>query len=122
MARKILIVDDSATARKVVADCLAKDVYTIIEAQDGNEGIKKLEENPDIALIFSDINMPWLSGLEMIGKIKENPSWEDIPICLLTTESSQESLEEAKKLGVNAFLVKPLDVAQLNIILESVFE
>ena len=118
MSSKILIVDDSVTARKIIIDHLVKTSWKVIEAQDGNDGLKKLEEHPDIALIFSDINMPWLNGLEMVEKIKENNQFSDIPICMLTTESAPDALQKAKELGVNAFLVKPVQQEQLLAVIE----
>ena len=113
MSVKILVVDDSQTARKIVTDQLTKIGMDVIEAEDGNDGLKKLEENPGIQLIFSDINMPWMNGLEMVEKIKELDAYKSLPICMLTTESAVDSREKAKELGVNAFLVKPVKGAQL---------
>ncbi|MBQ48008.1 MAG: two-component system response regulator [Zetaproteobacteria bacterium] len=119
MSEKILVVDDSLTARRIIVDLLAETPWEIIEAQDGNDGIEKLEANPDIKLIFSDINMPWMNGLEMVGSIKDHETFSQIPICMLTTESSPEALDEAKKLGVNAFLVKPVQGEQLMTVVNS---
>lgn len=122
MAGKILVVDDSITARKIIVDALAKTEWEVIEAQDGNDGLEKLETNSDIDVIFSDINMPWLNGLEMVERIKQNSDLSDIPICMLTTETAPESLDKAKELGVNAFLVKPVQKAQLLAVIESFVE
>ena len=119
MAGKILVVDDSITARKIIVNALAESEWEIIEAQDGNDGLEKLKAHPEIKVIFSDINMPWLNGLEMVEKIKENDALAQIPICMLTTETSPESLEKAKSLGVNAFLVKPVQQAQLLAVIDS---
>ena len=113
MAGKILVVDDSLTVRRMIADMLANSEWQIIEALDGNDGLEKLEANPDVSLIFSDINMPWMNGLEMVEQIKQKENFNTIPICMLTTESAPESLEQAKNLGVNAYLVKPIQQAQL---------
>jgi len=113
MAGKILVVDDSLTVRRMITDMLANSEWEIIEALDGNDGIEKLESNPDIALILSDINMPWMNGLEMVEQIKQKDEFKSVPICMLTTESAPESLEQAKNLGVNAYLVKPIQQAQL---------
>ena len=122
MSGKILIVDDSVTARKIITDQLSKTDWQIVEAQDGNDGLQKLEANPDIELIFSDINMPWLNGLEMVEKIKKIQAFEDIPICMLTTESAPDALQKAKELGVNAFLVKPVQPEQLFAVIEGFTE
>lgn len=119
MAKKILVVDDSLTARRVVTEYLSSGEFTVIEAKDGQDGLDKLKEHQDVEVIISDINMPWVTGLEMVEKIKQDPRLSEIPICLLTTESSQESLLKAKNLGVNAFLVKPVQKDQLDLVLES---
>jgi len=123
MAKKILIVDDSRTARLAVISMLTdRTDLQIFEAQDGNEALQTLEKNPDVALVLSDINMPWLNGLEMVKKIREREDLKNIPICLLTTESSNESLSEAKKSGVNGFLVKPVRKDQLLAIVDNLID
>ncbi len=113
MKKKILVVDDSLTARRLVTSNLVDLNLEVIEAGDGKEGLSRLREHPDVHLIFTDINMPWMSGLEMIAEIKNNAQLAKIPICLLTTETGSDSLSQAKDLGVNAFLVKPVQKAQL---------
>lgn len=122
MQGKILVVDDSKTARKIIKDHLNNPEITVIEAVDGSDGLKKLEQHPDVFAIFSDINMPFLNGLEMVEKIKELPNLAHIPICMLTTESAPEALDQAKKLGVNAFLVKPINDKQLAMVLKNFYE
>lgn len=113
MNKKILVVDDSLTARRLVIGHLSDLNLLVVEAGDGKEGLARLRENPDTRIIFTDINMPWMSGLEMIREIKNDPQLAMIPICLLTTETGADSLSQAKDLGVNAFLVKPIQKAQL---------
>ena len=117
MTATILIVDDSITARKLVHHLISEQGHQVVEAEDGKKGLAALEAH-DIDLIFSDINMPWMTGLEMVDEIKKNPQWAAIPICMLTTESSSESLQKAKKLGVNAFLIKPIQKDQLQAVMQ----
>lgn len=113
MSKKILVVDDSVTARRLVVSHLAGLNLQVIEAGDGKDGLSKLNDHPDTGLIFTDINMPWMSGLEMIAEIKKIKSYQHIPICMLTTETGSDALTQAKDLGVNAFLVKPVQKEQL---------
>lgn len=117
MDKKILVVDDSVTARRLVVGHLSGLNLQIIEAGDGKDGLNKLMDHPDIQLIFTDINMPWMSGLEMIAEIKKQSSLARIPICMLTTETGSDALTQAKDLGVDAFLVKPIQKDQLLAIL-----
>ena len=109
----ILVVDDSVTARKLIATHLSGLTLEIVEAGDGKQGLVKLQEHGDIALIFSDINMPDMTGLEMVTKIKQDPRYAKIPICMLTTETGADALAQAKDLGVNSFLVKPIRKEQV---------
>ena len=111
--KKILVIDDSTTARRLILNHLEDLKHTIIEATDGDEGLQKALDEGDIALIFSDINMPQMNGLEMVERLKKNPKTAAIPICLLTTETGSEELLRAKSLGVNAFLVKPIKKEQI---------
>ena len=113
MSKKILVVDDSVTARRLVVSHLTGLNLNVVEAGDGKDGLSKLNDHPDISLIFSDINMPWMSGLEMIAEIKKIKAYQHIPICMLTTETGSDALTQAKDLGVNAFLVKPVQKEQL---------
>lgn len=113
MNKKILVVDDSLTARRLLISQVVELKLEIIEAGDGVEGLHKLAENPDVAIIFSDINMPNMTGLEMVAKLKKDPALAKIPVCMLTTETGADALIQAKELGVNSFLVKPIRKEQL---------
>lgn len=113
MNKKVLVVDDSLTARRLLISQIAELKLDMVEAGDGVEGLQKLAENPDIAIIFSDINMPNMTGLEMIANIKKDASFAKIPVCMLTTETGADALVQAKELGVNSFLVKPIRKEQI---------
>jgi CheY-like chemotaxis protein len=103
----ILIVDDSTTVRKVLIHTLKVKNYRCIEASDGFEAIEKLAQNPDIKLIISDLNMPNMDGIEFIGTIRNDPQYQDLPIIMLTTDSSHENKKLAFDTGANLYLVKP---------------
>jgi CheY-like chemotaxis protein len=103
----ILIVDDSTTVRKFLVHALKVKNYRCIEASDGFEAIEKLAQNPDIKLIISDLNMPNMDGIEFIGTIRNDPQYQDLPIIMLTTDSSHENKKLAFDKGANLYLVKP---------------
>ncbi len=111
MAKKILIVDDSRTIRQQVNFTLKKGGYEVVEAQDGLDGIAKVGENSDLAMIISDVNMPNLGGLEMVEKLKA--AGNQIPIVMLTTEGAKELIDRAKAAGAKGWLVKPFKPEQL---------
>lgn len=117
MAKTVLIVDDASLIRSVASKAAESAGYNVITAQDGLDGIAKLEAN-NIDLIFSDVNMPQMSGLEMVAQIKAKPEYKFLPIVMLTTESSNELKEQGKSLGVKAWLVKPFNKDKFLLALE----
>ncbi len=111
----VLIVDDSAAIRKILRRVLAQaEVPTgnVYEASDGLEGLERLKENP-VQLIFSDINMPNMDGLQFLSAIKKNPEWKDVPVVMVTTEGSQAKVLEAVELGANGYVRKPFTAEQI---------
>ena len=113
MSKKILIVDDSRTIRQQVSFTLSKGGFEVVEAEDGQDGIAKLKENADIAVIISDVNMPNMNGLEMVEAINADSGVSHPPIVMLTTEGSGELVDRAKKAGAKGWLVKPFKPDQL---------
>lgn len=106
--KTILVVDDAKTMRSLAQFALTKAGYKVLEGGDGLEGLKVLGAN-QVDLIISDVNMPNLNGLEMVQQVKANESWKNIPIFMLTTESSEEVSLKGKALGVKAWIVKPFN-------------
>jgi two-component system chemotaxis response regulator CheY len=113
MSKKILIVDDSRTIRQQVSFTLSKGGFTVVEAEDGQDGITKLTANADVAMIISDVNMPNMNGIEMVEAIKAGGKHPGVPIVMLTTEGSGELIERAKAAGAKGWLVKPFKPDQL---------
>lgn len=113
MGKKILIVDDSKTIRQQVSFTLGKGGFEVIEAEDGKDGLAKLNSTPDIALIVSDVNMPNMNGLEMLEAIKAEGKHVNVPIIMLTTEGAPEMIARAKGAGAKGWLVKPFKPEQL---------
>jgi len=112
MAKTILIVDDSASLRQVVAIALKGAGYDVIEGFDGVDGLSKLD-GTKIHLIISDVNMPNMDGLTMVKKVKEMPAYKFTPIVMLTTEAGADKKEIGKSAGVKAWMVKPFKPDQM---------
>lgn len=112
MAKTILMVDDSASLRQVVSIALKGAGYDVIEANDGNDGIAKLDGNK-INLIISDVNMPGMDGLTMVTEIKKMPNYKFTPIIMLTTEAGADYKARGKDAGVKAWVVKPFKPDQM---------
>ena len=121
---KILIVDDDATTRKLLGLYLKAKGYEVAYAENGLDGIEKMgRENPN--LIISDLNMPYMDGMEFVKTVRADPAHREIPILMVTTEADPEERERAMSIGVNGYLVKPVtaDVVIQNIrhILKNMF-
>lgn len=107
MSKKIVVVDDSRTARQQVALALAESGYEIIEGVDGLDGIAKIVANPDAALIICDVNMPNMNGLDMLNALRQEHPTVQTPIIMLTTEGQIELVQRAKQSGARGWIVKP---------------
>ena len=103
---KILVIDDSSTSRESISYILNNEGHKVIEAQNGLIGLQKFKENTDLALIFVDINMPQMNGLEFLANLRKMS--KDIPVVVLTTESEKEKIELARTYRASAWIIKPL--------------
>ncbi|MBT9310950.1 hybrid sensor histidine kinase/response regulator [Leptothoe kymatousa] len=101
----IMIVDDSLTIRSVLALTLHKNGYRVIQAKDGQEALPLLEQNSDTSAIICDIEMPHMSGIELLSRCRR--SGLTIPIIMLTYRNSDQYRLLAKQLGASAYMTKP---------------
>jgi two-component system, chemotaxis family, chemotaxis protein CheY len=105
--KKILIVDDSHTTRRLISYMLRKNNYVIVEAEDGIDAIEKLS-NLQVDLVIADLNMPNMDGIEFVKNLRNNYYFMDIPIIMLTTSRDDQMKRNAFEAGVNMFLNKPI--------------
>lgn len=109
MAFNVLIVDDSSAMRSVIKKIIKVSGFNIgnfMEAGDGVEALKILKEDW-VDLVLSDINMPNMNGLELIGKMAEDDMLKSIPVVMVTTEGSDEKVKKSKALGAAGYIKKP---------------
>ncbi len=107
MIMKIPIVDDDATTRKLLALYLKAKGYEVAYAENGLDGIEKIgTAGPN--LIITDLNMPYMDGIEFVKAVRSDPARAEIPILMVTTEADPEERERALSVGVNGYLVKPV--------------
>ena len=112
---KILIADDEADIRKILRLLLEKKGYTVAEASNGQDAVKKAREG-DIDLIIMDIMMPQLSGIEATAAIRE---FSTVPILFLTAKSMDSDKESAYISGGDDYIVKPFSSTELILKVES---
>jgi DNA-binding response OmpR family regulator len=112
MSYKVLAVDDSRTIRMIVKKAFQQYDCDIIEAENGMEGLALAAKvKPD--LIILDITMPVMTGIEMLGKLKEDAELKAIPVIMLTAESGKDNVMSIVKMGVRDYIVKPFKGDQL---------
>lgn len=104
---KLLFVEDEEDLVLIISDTLNKLQANYMTAENGEEALKILEENPDIDAVITDINMPIMNGLEMIEEIKKTKP--DLPIVIMSAHTETEYINSAKELGVDNYLLKPFD-------------
>ena len=119
MSKKILIVDDSATVRRLIQFALKSKGFVLIQAEDGLAALEVLKHERTDAILL-DINMPRMNGLEFLQKIKSDEAYADIPVVMLTTEGQEEDKERAYALGASKYIIKPFTSSQLVTTLEEV--
>jgi len=115
MALDVLIVDDSAAIRKILQRVLMQTEMTfgeIQEAADGLEAIEKLKQR-QFNLVLSEINMPNMDGIQLLGQMRANAQWSNIPVVMITTEGSQAKVLEAVDLGARGYVRKPFTADQI---------
>jgi len=110
--QSILAVDDSASMRKMVAFTLTGAGFHVVEAVDGQDALEKARAHR-IALVLTDQNMPRMDGLTLTRSLRGDPRFSNVPILILTTESSEQMKMAGREAGATGWLVKPFDPARL---------
>jgi two-component system cell cycle response regulator DivK len=115
-AKTILYVEDNATNRRIVRDLLQRTTYRLIEAPDGEAGVAKaLEIRPD--LILMDIQLPKLSGLEAMRRLRADPVTANTPIIAITSFALSGDDRKAKEAGATAYIAKPYSPRDLLVLI-----
>ncbi|MDA8089864.1 MAG: response regulator [Nitrospiraceae bacterium] len=104
---KILIVDDCRTTRKLLSLYVKAKGFDVQTAENGLDAIEKLAGG-NINLIITDLNMPFMDGIELTRTLRADPSYSGIPVLMVTTEKDAEEKRRAAEAGVSGFIVKPV--------------
>ena len=107
--QQILIVDDSEMNRTILSEILKSD-YRIVEAANGEECLEKLHQHSgDIALVLLDLVMPGMDGFEVLDFMNRNHTIEDLPVIMISSEDSEDSVRRAYEMGVSDYVSRPFD-------------
>ena len=108
----LLVIEDEDEIRNNICTALEFEGFTTRSAENGKVGLQTIQaEPPD--LIFCDIVMPEMDGLELLQILNDHPNHQDIPVVLLSARTSQKDIERGLKAGAVDFIKKPFSVSQL---------
>jgi CheY-like chemotaxis protein len=114
---KVIVVEDSRmlqTGYRLIFRRNKNHSFEVIEAANGSEGIERLQEHPDCGLVILDINMPGMTGLELLRHCKRRGVFAKVPMIVISSEQRPEDIERAMAYGADAYLVKPFKVDELD--------
>jgi two-component system, chemotaxis family, chemotaxis protein CheY len=109
---KILVVDDCPTTRKLIGLYLKSKGFVVVTAENGLDALEKIAAG-DINMILSDINMPYMDGIEFLKTLRSDPNYSQLPVYMVTTESDPEEKERAFQTGANGYMIKPVTADQV---------
>jgi two-component system chemotaxis response regulator CheY len=119
---RILVVDDFSTMRRIVKNLLKELGFSnFSEAEDGVQAWSALEESGGFDFIVSDWNMPNMTGIDFLRKVRADPRFKNTPFLLITAEAKRSQILEAAEAGVNGYIVKPFTAATLNEKIQKIF-
>jgi two-component system chemotaxis response regulator CheY len=121
LSMKILIVDDFATMRRIMKNILKQIGFSnIIEADDGTTAMEELKKT-SVDLIISDWNMPKMTGLDLLKKVRSTDGLKDVPFLMVTAEAQKQNVIDAVQAGVTNYVVKPFTAEAISEKLEKIF-
>jgi len=117
MGDLIMCVDDSKSMRLIIKKTLEKN-FNLIEAENGRDALGKLNNlessgSLSVSLFLVDVNMPVMDGFEFVKELRKDEKYNNVPIIMLTSESSDRKKLTGKELGVSGWVVKPFDPGSL---------
>jgi two-component system chemotaxis response regulator CheY len=119
---RILVVDDFSTMRRIIKNILKQLGFTnVVDADDGSTAWEILNKDK-IDFIISDWNMPKMSGIELLRKVRSSEEFADIPFLMVTAEGQQENVIEAVQAGVSNYIVKPFTPETFEQKIKKIFE
>jgi two-component system, cell cycle response regulator DivK len=110
--KRILIAEDKATSRELLRTVLQQQGYSVDEAEDGDEALRKITENPP-DLVLMDLQMPARNGYEVVSELRKDPRLANVPVVAVTASAMQGDRERALAAGFTSYLTKPLSLVQL---------
>jgi len=113
--RTVLVVDDSAPIRTLLAElCAAAGAEHVESCASGFEAMRAASRAESLSLVITDVNMPDITGLELLRFLREQDRFKSVPLFVVSTDAAQADLDRAMKLGANRYFAKPFDPQALS--------
>lgn len=109
----VLVADDEPHIGRIIKMKLEQGPFDVTLVYDGREALAQMESDPDIALVVLDVMMPYMSGLDVLAKVREDSRWRSVPCIVLTAAGQEQHHRQAMALGANDFLTKPFSPKKL---------
>ncbi|MEM6887350.1 MAG: response regulator [Pseudomonadota bacterium] len=117
---RMMVVDDMSTSRGLITQALdAFGIRNVATAENGMDALKSLSARP-VHLVISDFNMPQMDGLQLLHQLRTAPKTKGVGFILITGRAEQQIIDHGKKLGMNNYLKKPFEQADLRNCIEAV--
>lgn len=113
MAHRLMVVEDEPENRLFIGLLLRTEGFEVQEAEDGPTALTLLERETPPELILLDVMMPGLNGWQVFERLREDPRWRNIPVVMLTALAQRSDVERAVELGVDGYVTKPFEPADL---------
>jgi len=104
---RAMIVDDSRAQRMLLKRAVAPLGFEVIEAENGEDALSKLDTDDPVDVMLVDWNMPVMDGLTFIKRCRSNPEYRDVVLMMVTTESEQSQIVRALAAGAHEYVIKP---------------
>jgi len=109
----VLVADDEPHIGRIIKMKLEQGPFAVTLAYDGRDAIEQMENDPDIALVLLDVMMPYMTGLDVLAKMRADDRWRTVPCIVLTAAGQEQHHKQAMELGANEFLTKPFSPKKL---------
>ncbi len=119
---RILVVDDFSTMRRIIKNILRQLGFTNIEEADDGSTAWEILNKGGIDFVISDWNMPTMTGIELLRKVRGSEEFADMPFLMVTAEAQQENVIEAVQAKVSNYIVKPFTAETLKQKIDKIFE
>lgn len=109
----VLVADDEPHIGRIIKMKLEQGPFAVTLAYDGRDALEQMENDPQIALVLLDVMMPYMTGLDVLARLRADDRWRTVPCIVLTAAGQEQHHKQAMALGANEFLTKPFSPKKL---------